>query len=88
MKAIDLIKVMCYDPGIASGCTMEYSEESSIGLKEYFGATGHEGEMSSGTYFYFYVEPGQKKLDGVGMPAPDVVVETADAGNVLLWRIE
>ena len=86
MKAIELVHAMCYDPGLASGCTFTYDEH--VSLKEYFGAVDYEGTIEYGEYFYFYVEEGQNDLQGVGMPKPDMVIKTDGAGNVLLWKLE
>lgn len=88
MKAIDLVHAMCYDPGLASGCTWVY--DGNVSLRDYFGAVRHEGEMTLGEYFYFYVPEYERELEGLCrfIPKPDVVIETEDAGNVLLWRIE
>lgn len=86
MKAIDLVKAMCYDPSLASGCTWEYTGD--VTLRDYFGAVRHEGELVHGLYFYFYVPEYDRDLEGIGMPKPDVVVETDGAGNVLLWKLE
>lgn len=86
MKAIDLVHAMCYDPGLASGCTWVY--DGSVSLRDYFGAVRHDGEMLHGEYFYFYVESGQTSLAGVGMPVPDVVIETEYKDNILLWKLE
>ena len=88
MKAIDLIHAMCYDPGLASGCTWVY--DGSVSLRDYFGAVRHDGEMEKCEYFYFYVPEGERDLGGFCrfIPKPDVVIETEEAGNVLLWKIE
>ena len=86
MKAIDLVHALCFDPGLASGGTMVY--DGSVSLRDYFGAVRHDGEMEKAEYFYFYVEPGERRLDGIGMPVPDVVIETEYKDNILLWKLE
>ena len=86
MKAIELIHAMCFDPGLASGCTWVY--DGTVSLRDYFGAVRHDGEMEHAEYFYFYVPEDERELEGLGMPKPDVVVETEEAGNVLLWKLE
>lgn len=88
MKAIELVHAMCYDPGLASGCTMTY--DGNVTLRDYFGAVRHEGTMEYGEYFYFYVPEGERCLEGLCrfIPKPDVAIETEEAGNVLLWKLE
>ena len=84
MKAIEIIKAMCYDSALAEqGGTLRW--DGSFTLRDYFGAVSHKGEMEYGEYFYVY----EQQYDWLAqLPAADVVVATEEAGNVYLWKIE
>lgn len=84
MKAIELVKALVYDSALAeNGGWVEWRRD--ITLRDYFGAVSHRGEMECGFYFYVY----EDQYDWLAsLPAADVIVETEEAGNVWLWKVE
>ena len=84
MKAIDILNHVI-NAGYLPQCgTMEY--DGTVTLRDWFGATNHKGEMRHGVYFYLYEEDYCDVFSRIS--EPDVMVETEEAGNVWLWRIE
>ena len=84
MKALDILNHVI-DAGYLPMCgTINY--DGNVTLRDWFGAKSHKGEMRNGTYFYLYAEDYSDAF--AHMPLPDVLVETEEAGNVWLWRID
>lgn len=84
MKAIEILEAVINEGFLPQCGTMNY--DGTATLRDWFGATNHKGEMKYGKYFYLYAEHYDYVL--AHMPRADVYVETEDAGNVWLWRID
>lgn len=84
MKALEILNNIINEGFLPDCGTMTY--DGSVSLRDWFGAVNHKGEMRYGTYFYLYAEHYDYVLSK--MPSADVFVETEEAGNVWLWRIE
>lgn len=84
MKALEILNNIINEGMLPDCGTMTY--DGSITLRDWFGAKSHKGEMRYGKYFYLYAEDPEDVLSK--MPPADVFVETDEAGNVWLWRIE
>lgn len=86
MKAIELVRSMIHNGDLAAfGGLVQWTGD--VTLRDYFGAVSHKGEMSCGEWFYVYLDDCDwylplPKID------PDVILQTEDAGDVYLWKIE
>ncbi len=90
MKPLDLVKILCQATGF--GGTFEYSrafDGESAFLRNLFGAQSHhpQGVLKGGTYFYVYAEDYTDILP-IDMPPADMCIQTEEAGNVWVWKIE
>lgn len=84
MKALEILNNIINEGMLPDCGTMSF--DGTATLRDWFGAVSHKGEIQHGKYFYLYADDYADVMSK--MPAADVMVETEEAGNVWLWRIE
>lgn len=87
MKAIEIIRAMIYDSELAEFGGLMLND-GSVTLRDYFGAVSHKGTMEYGNYFYVYLDQIRDSIVILPEQDPDVRIQTEDAGEVWLWKVE
>lgn len=64
-----------------------YENNGTCTLRDYFGAVGYSGaELQKGTYYYLYAQDYSDVFSKI--EAPDIRIETEEAGPIWLWKID